>query len=63
VNVFRPNDVVAYLNFAQGREGFEVLEGAEGVCAEAGRRRRSCGEDLSQDWHQPGDVFQLKEEV
>jgi hypothetical protein len=39
------------------------FSGADRVCLETGRGRRGSRRGLPEGWDQPGDVFQLEEEV
>ena len=61
VRVFR--GIFPRLGGAEDDEGLEVLGRAEGVHSEAGQRRRTGCRDLPEGRDQPGDLFQLEEEV
>ncbi len=53
--------VIPRLGGAESDEGLEFFGRPEGVHSQA--RWHTCGGYLPQGWHQPGDLFQLEEEV
>src|ERR1700744_2477214 len=61
VRVFR--GIFSWLGGAEGDEGITVLRRAEGVHSQAGERWRSGGRHLPEGLDQPGDLFQLEEEI
>jgi putative transposase len=61
IRVFR--GIFPWLGGAEDDEGITVLGRPEGVRSQAGERWRSGGRHLPEGGNQPGDLFQLEEEI